>query len=176
MDCKIQRGYKKKKKRRMKNKHPLKFVTHSYRVSFLAERFGWMPGARYTNLRDVRKFERVGFLDIDWKNYDFKRHLEATKAWRPFITVAKDLESRDEINRVLDEAWELSLYCEHVVVVPKDIDLAGELDTIVPDSFLLGYSVPTKYGQTPIHPSAFKRPVHLLGGRPDVQRRLGDVM
>ncbi len=52
----------------------LKFVTHSKRVSSIAKRLGWLPGARYTNLRDVRKFDQIGFLDIDWKNYNFRRH------------------------------------------------------------------------------------------------------
>lgn len=42
--------------------------------------------------------------------------------------------------------------------------------------FRLGYSVPTRYGGTPISPEHFIGDVHLLGGRPDVQRRLADVM
>ncbi len=42
----------------------------------------------------------------------------------------------------------------------------------IPSSYLLGYSVPTKYGGAPIPLGYFTRPVYLLGGRPDVQRRL----
>ena len=45
----------------------------------------------------------------------------------------------------------------------------------VDHAFVLGFSVPTKYGATHLHPSAFtNRAVHLLGGRPDVQRTLGN--
>jgi hypothetical protein len=47
---------------------------------------------------------------------------------------------------------------------------------VIPPDFLLGFSVPTKYGGTAIPMTAFRRPVHLLGGRPDVQRRLGSVL
>lgn len=55
---------------------------------------GWRPGARYTNLRDVRhvQFEEYGFLDIDWKNYCFDSHLAAAAKVRPFVTVARDIE------------------------------------------------------------------------------------
>ena len=53
----------------------LKFVVHSHRVLRIARRYGWLPGARYTNLRDVRKCDRVGFLDIEWRNYSFERRL-----------------------------------------------------------------------------------------------------
>src|SRR6266849_4827134 len=66
----------------------LKFVAHSHRVLRIARRYGWLPGARYTNLRDVRRCDRVGFLDIEWKNYSFERHLKAAKATRPAITVS----------------------------------------------------------------------------------------
>ena len=161
---------------KIKGQSVIKFVTHSGRVLSIATSYGWLPGARYTNLRDVRKYDRLGFLDIDWKNYSFECHLAVAKRTQPFMTVAKDVESVKEIDRVLDQAWELSQYSDYVVVVPKDVRLAEEIDLFIPKDFILGYSVPTKYGGTCISPRAFKRPVHLLGGRPDVQRRLGNMM
>jgi hypothetical protein len=63
-----------------------------------------------------------------------------------------------------------------VVIVPKDPLLESKLSKAIPPEFLLGFSVPTRYGGTEISPLAFKRPVHLLGGRPDVQRRLANQM
>lgn len=69
-----------------------KFVNHSKRVGNIARAFGWLPGARYTNLRDVRSFDRLGFLDIEWMGYDFRRHLASAKRTRPLITVARDIE------------------------------------------------------------------------------------
>jgi len=154
----------------------LRFVAHSHRVLKIAHRFGWLPGARYTNLRDVRKYDRIGFLDIEWRNYSFKRHLAAAKATRPLITVALDVEDPRELPRILDQASELGLHCDRVIVVPKHPSLKNKLDSHIPKKFVLGYSVPTRYGGTMIPPEFFKRPVHLLGGRPDVQRRLANVM
>jgi hypothetical protein len=153
-----------------------KFVAHSATVGKIAVREGWLPAARYTNLRDVRRFDRVGFLDIDWKNYQFRVHLNAVRATRPAMTVARDLVRMSDLNRVVDEAEELRRYAGLVVVVPKAIRLAERIDAI-PTKFVLGFSVPTKYGATRLPVSAFRnRPVHLLGGRPDVQRRLGDSL
>jgi hypothetical protein len=154
----------------------IKFVAHSHRVLRIARRFGWLPGARYTNLRDVRKCDRVGFLDIDWRNYSFRRHLEAAKATRPLVTVALDVEDPQALSRILDQASELGLHCESVIVVPKHPSLRNKLDSHIPKRFILGYSVPTRYGGTMIPPAFFRRPVHLLGGRPDVQRKLAEIM
>lgn len=154
----------------------LKFVNHSATVLEIAVAHGWLPGARYTNLRDVRRFSRLGFLDIDWKQYDFCRHLEAASVTRPVMTVARDVEDRRDLKRTLDQAYRLLEFAAHVVVVPKDARLESKLDREIPPDFLLGFSVPTRYGGTKLAPHAFNRPVHLLGGRPDVQRRLAGLM
>ena len=92
------------------------------------------------------------------------------------MTVARDMVNAEDLPRILDEAWMLSEHCRYVVVVPKAVPLALELNTLIPADFLLGYSVPTRHGRTTLSPDAFRRPVHLLGGRPDVQRRLADQM
>jgi hypothetical protein len=153
-----------------------KFVAHSATVGTIAIREGWLPAARYTNLRDVRRFDRVGFLDIDWKNYQFRPHFNAVRTTRPAMTVARDLVRMCDLNRVLDEAEELRQYAGLVIIVPKAIRLAERID-LIPTKFVLGFSVPTKYGATRLPVAAFRnRAVHLLGGRPDVQRELGDSL
>ena len=154
----------------------LKCVAHSRSVLGIARRFGWLPGARYTNLRDLRRCETIGFIDIEWADYSFKRHLEAVKATHPMLTVAMDILDPKSLPRVLDQAFELSLHCERVVIVPKHMSLRHKLDSAIPKHFVLGYSVPTRYGGTMIPPKYFRRPVHLLGGRPDVQRKLAETM
>ena len=154
----------------------LKFVSHSHRVLQIAQQFGWQPAARYTNLRDVRRFDRLGFLDIDWKNYNFQQHLRAAKACKPLITVARDVEDIRDLPLILTQADELANHCFHVVLVPKDPRLEQNLEKIIPAHFILGYSVPTRYGGTRIRVEAFERPVHLLGGRPDAQRRIAERM
>lgn len=154
----------------------LKFVTHSKRVLRIAKRFGWLPGARYTNLRDIREFSAIGFMDIDWKDYDFRLHLAAVKLLRPKMTVARDVERHSRLNEIIDQAYELSRYADRVVIVPKDRRLGDKLDRI-PLNFILGFSVPTRYGKTAIRPECFgSRSVHLLGGRPDIQRELARQM
>lgn len=155
-----------------------KYVAHGRAVQQLAEKCGWYPAARYTNLRDVRRvaFTKVGFLDIHWKRYSFARHLESVRAVSPLMTVARDIESIWETDAVLREAEALARHASFVVIVPKDRRLARKLDSVVPREYLLGYSVPTRYGGTSIRPEFFTRPVHLLGGRPDIQRQLGNLM
>jgi hypothetical protein len=154
----------------------MRFVAHSSTVISIAAGFGWRPGARYTNLRDIRHVESVGFLDIDWKQYDFGRHLAVVKRLTPCVTVARDILHPRELRMVLSEAQALAQHACHVVVVPKAPSLGPDLMRKIPASFLLGYSVPTAYGGTSIAPEYFRRPVHLLGGRPDVQRALADRM
>lgn len=149
-----------------------KFIAHSRSVLDIAVRYGWKPGARYTNLRDVRTFKNIGFLDIHWKQYSFEMHLDVAREIRPFMTVAKDIESFDELHIVIEQAKILQKYSNYVVIVPKHPSLSMVMEDIIPNNFVLGYSVPTKYGGSPIPPYHFKRPVHLLGGRPDTQRRL----
>lgn len=154
----------------------LKFVAHSKKAISIALTLGWHPGARYTNLRDVKSFRfcSTGFLDIDWKRYDFHRHLEAAAEQRPRLTIARDVESIFQLDSILREAEELRKYSELVAIVPKDRNLDGRLGELIPKEFILGYSVPTSYGATSVSTESFDRPVHLLGGRPDVQRRLAD--
>jgi hypothetical protein len=120
--------------------------------------------------------DRLCFLDIDWKNYNYRRHIAVAQEYRPFLTVARDIESIAELPAILDEAWHLAEFSQNVIVVPKDPGLADRLDIDIPARFILGYSVQTRYGGTPIPPACFRRPTHLLGGRPDVQRRLAALM
>jgi len=154
----------------------IKIVNHSKKAAKLAKRYGWLPGARYTNLRDVRTFDRLGFLDIDWKSYDYRRHLEVARDTRPLMTVARDIERSNQLSRTIDQAYALNEHADVVIIVPKCPSIARRLDELIPKDFVLGFSVPTKYGATSISPSNFRRPVHLLGGRPDRQRQLAELM
>jgi hypothetical protein len=74
--------------------------------------FGWQPGARYTNLRDVKHLPHVYFVDIDWKNYKFERHLEAVRQVNPTMTVARDVMEGDHLDDVLHEASILATFAE----------------------------------------------------------------
>jgi len=145
---------------------------HSKFVLEIAVRHRWLPGARYTNLRDIREFNEIGFIDIDWKNYDFDMHLWSAKKIQPLLTIARDLESAEDLDTTIFQAEKLLKYCREVCIVPKDRAIEDTMERIVPKKFLFAYSVPTKYGGTEIPAENFKRPTHLLGGCPDVQRAL----
>jgi hypothetical protein len=154
----------------------MKIVNHSRKTLEIATELGWHVGARYTNLRDIKTFKNVAFIDIDWKNYNFKKHLEAVKLIKPKMTVARDIENIDDFESIMKEAEILNQYCEEIIIVPKARELINKLD-LIPEKYILGYSVPSKYGKTDIPPESFKnRRVHLLGGRPDVQRKLANFM
>jgi len=120
--------------------------------------------------------QSIGFIDIDWKNYNFKNHLEIVKKIRPFMTVARDLEDAILLDQVISEAKKLSKYCSRIIIVPKDKKLKDDIEYILGKSnkFILGYSVPTGYGKTNIPVRYFKGPIHLLGGRPIIQRRIAN--
>tara|TARA_R100000353_G_scaffold89567_2_gene66235 strand:- start:1973 stop:2650 length:678 start_codon:yes stop_codon:yes gene_type:complete len=156
----------------------LKFIAHSKKAVCIAAQHGWYPGARYTNLRDVKTFdfEGFGFLDIDWKNYDFSRHIDAASQKKPKMTIARDVECIFKLDHILREAEQLALHSEHVAIVPKDPLLNGRIGELIPSKYILGYSVPTRYGGTNVSLQSFDRPVHLLGGRPDVQRQLAEKL
>lgn len=156
----------------------LKFVAHSKKAIGMAKKHGWHPAARYTNMRDVKsfKFSSIGFLDIDWKNYNFDRHLETAFKYNPKITIARDIECIFQLESILKEAECLLKHSMHVALVHKDPKLNGRLSELIPQEFLLAFSVPTKYGGTKVSIESFDRPVHLLGGRPDVQRRLAEKL
>ena len=100
----------------------IKFVAHSKKAISIAQQHGWFPAARYTNMRDVRSFEfgSNGFLDIDWKNYDFGKHLDTAAKYKPKITLARDVECICQLEGILQEADRLLRHADHVAIVPKE--------------------------------------------------------
>ncbi len=96
---------------------------------------------------------------------------------RPRLTVAQDVLDISNLPEVIDQAYSLLKYSEDVIIVPKAIEFEGCISDLIPDDFVIGYSVPTKYGGTTLPLQSFgRRRVHLLGGRPDIQRKLADVL
>lgn len=155
---------------------PRLYVAHGRDVLRAAKDCGWKIGTRYSNLRDARCLGGPNFIDIDWKNYSFERHIEAVKNYRPELTVARDWVEDGLLNNILDEAYQLSEYCDQVIIVPKDYKSATSMERRVPAEFIFGYSVPTGYGSTKIPTSCFIRGVHLLGGRAHQQLNLRGIL
>lgn len=156
---------------------PLRFAAHSRFVQDITVAHGWLPAARYTNLRDVRSYDSLGFLDIEWKAYDFALHLRAAKATRPHLTIARDVTDLGQLSRILEEGDQLLEWCDRVAIVPKDsrFNLSG-VSSLIPERFMLAYSVPTRYGGTDVRPDLFDRETHLLGGSPAKQLALANSL
>lgn len=135
---------------------------------------GWKAGARSSALArypdsDFQRYPIV-FIDNEYADYDHKLHLEQVAKYRPKYATVRDLMTRGQCeeagieyyppDKILEWAEELAQYAENVIVIPK-FDLLDE----IPEQYVLGYSVPSSYGGTPIPAARFKgRRVHLLGG------------
>lgn len=115
----------------------------------------------------------ISFVDIDYRQPDFTRHLAVVKKHQPKYATVPDLSETEvsmaDIARAVKQAEQLASYCETTLIVPK---LSGQLP-LVPPEYGIAYSVPTSYGGAKY--GAWKlagRHVHLLGGSPHEQMRL----
>lgn len=126
----------------------------------------------------------IDFVDNEFKEYNHEQHVAAVKALSPKYATVRDLMTRSQcedagidfytFDEIIDLARDVAQYAENVIVIPKYDCIAD-----IPDEFMLGYSVPTSYGGTPLPIERFVgRRVHLLGGRWKRQRNalaiLGD--
>ena len=116
----------------------------------------------------------VYFADQDWKNPDRTVYMGHVARLRPHVATVIDWEREEQFAEVMDWAEAVTQYAERVIIIPK---VAGQLhripDRINGKEVVLGYSVPTKFGGTPVPIWEFgQRPVHLLGGSPHKQMRL----
>jgi hypothetical protein len=121
--------------------------------------------------REKIEKHRCIFVDNDYSNYNHDIHLEAVRNIKPKYATVRDIMSTQQcadagighfsLEKILDWAEELREFAENVVVIPKYEDAIDK----IPDYFMLGYSVPSSHGRTPIPLKLFShRRVHLLGG------------
>lgn len=145
----------------------------------LAVKSGWLYGVRSSDgvcgTAERQEKHRPQFIDNHYHNYDHAQHLAALKRWHPKYATVRDIMTPEQcgaaginyypLEQILDWAEELSSHAENVMLIPK-YDCIDKL----PDKFMLGYSVPTSYGGTPLPVEMFKgHRVHLLGGSPKRQ-------
>lgn len=136
----------------------------------IARAAGWEGGVR-SGTQIYPAARPLALLDIDWKRPHWERHLKVAAAERPALAAVPDLECESQLPRLLEQAEELAPFCESLLIIPKtEADLPGRIGG---RPVILGYSVPTTYGGCPLMVTEFRdRPVHLLGGSPNKQRRL----
>lgn len=114
----------------------------------------------------------ITFIDNDYANYDHELHMAAVRHFKPKYATTRDIMTEAQceeagiayysFEQIMDWAKEVEQYAEHVIIIPK-VDCLAE----IPEKYLLGYSVLSSYGVTPIPLSKFKaapQQIHLLGG------------
>lgn len=149
---------------------------------FLAARAGWKIGIRSAQKGIGRihgsadkpetwqhAFD-LTFIDNDYHHYDHAVHLAAVAKFKPKYATVRDVMTQTQckeagipyfpLSQILDWAEELNEHTQNVIVIPK-YDCIDK----IPAKHVLGFSVPTSHGGTPLSTDAFKgRRVHLLGG------------
>ena len=116
------------------------------------------------------KRHKVQFVDNDFHDYNHAHHAEIVRQYLPKYATVRDIMMPEQctaagikyypLEQVMDWAAEIAEYAQNVIVIPK-YDCLDQ----IPDRYMLGYSVPTSYGGTPLPVEMFKgRRVHLLGG------------
>jgi len=140
---------------------------------YLAKACGihWGIQSQRTMLRDDWAMPNVlTFIDNDYLKYNHELHLDVIKKYKPKYATVRDIMTEGQCERagiayysyeqILAWAEELSQYAENVIMIPK-YDIIDK----IPEKYMLGYSVPSSHGSTPLPVEAFKgRRVHLLGG------------
>lgn len=135
-------------------------------LSPIAASMGFLLGARSDSAR-VIKYK--GMIDINWKNYNWDNHLSVVKDHQPKYSVAPDITNREQLNKTINNAYELKKWSDFVIVVPKENNLIND----IPNDFVIGVSVPSNYaGFVPMGAELSGRKAHLLGGSPRKQLEL----
>lgn len=161
----------------------------------IARRIGWGIGVLSEHYRSVLKhrerFERmpkdIAFMDNPYRDYDHVAHVNAVMAVQPTSCTTRDLFTKQQcvdegleyfsLEQTIEQASDLAPYVDDLILIPKYDCLDDIPETISGKRVVLGYSVPTSYGGTPMPISAFKgRPIHLLGGPWGKQRSYLNLM
>lgn len=119
---------------------------------------------------------KMGFVDNEFKEYDHAKHVDAVRNLRPQYATVRDIMTKTQceqagieyydINQILEMAEEVAEHADNVIIIPK-YDCIDD----IPEKYMLGYSIPSSYGGTPLLLERFKgRRTHLLGGNWKKQR------
>lgn len=129
-------------------------------------------GFRYGSCLPETVYYPLYMADQDWKKPNRPAYMTALAQHKPEVATVLDWEEDDQLPEVLSWAEDAAAFVQSaIIIIPK---VAGEVYRIPPTvggkRIILGYSVPTRYGQTPCLPEEFTgRQVHLLGGSPHRQ-------
>jgi len=142
----------------------------------------WTPMAYYSGLKwgiqsnskvlseNYKPHYIVTFVDNVYTEYKHENHLEVVKRFKPKYCTVRDIMTEEQckvagiayysFEQIMTWAEELAQYCPNVIVIPKYDCIKDVLK-----KFMLGYSIPTSHGGTPLPVDLFRgRRIHLLGG------------
>ncbi|MGW1071562.1 DUF6610 family protein [Streptomyces sp. NPDC002537] len=152
-------------------------------ITLAAYEMGFLPGIISTSLGAARDMAqrlpgvRLGFMDNEWHDYDHAVHVAAVAETRPKYATVRDAMTKQQceetgveflpLSRILEMAEDVAEHADNVIVIPK----YDCLDKI-PEQYVVGFSVPTSYGGTPMPIESLRgRRIHLLGGSWTKQRQ-----
>jgi ParB-like chromosome segregation protein Spo0J len=182
-----------------KRKAPLDLIfstsaSGSHAEGQAAMRLGWQVGVISSGIRAARMFyqrfpraPRLAFMDNEWHDYDHAAHLTAVAEMRPRYATVRDLVTKEQareagvewhsLGDTLVMAEQIAEHVDNVILIPK-YDVLGQLPhTIGKARVVLGYSVESSYGGTPLPIETFRGwPIHLLGGSWTTQRAYLNLM
>jgi hypothetical protein len=140
------------------------------RLAILA---GWLYGARLP-ARGLAAYP-LALADQDWRHPARARYMACLAKYRPALATVLDYEDEAQLAEVLSWAEEAAQHVrEGIILVPKVPGCIASLPRrIGGKDVILGYSVPTSHGASPLGLWEFRgRPLHLLGGSPQRQREV----
>lgn len=116
----------------------------------------------------------VHFADQDWKNPNRETYIRWIKRHKPSLATVLDWEKPEQYDEVMDWAHEISDYVKEILIIPKIPGTVKDIPHRINGKRVrIAYSVPTRYGGSPVTIEEIgDRPVHLLGGSPHKQMSL----
>jgi hypothetical protein len=135
----------------------------SHRFAEIANRCGFLYGCR----SDHKPTLKVEFADVNYKKPDFQAHADFVNYHRPKYAVVPDIFNLKDLDSSLRYAE--TLQSDFVIIVPKIVGIIPRLAK----NIVIGFSIPSSYGAAPMGllDEIGNRPVHLLGGSPQMQLR-----
>lgn len=157
-------------------------------VAWVATDLGVKIGCNSSDNRiyDTEKYLwnfKIEFIDNDFRRYDHAKHSKAVEFIKPKYATVRDIMTEKQceveskrigktveyypLEQILEWAADLKRLSPktNIIVIPKYDCLKK-----IKGNYVLGFSIPTSHGATPLDEELFKgRPVHLLGGRFDEQ-------
>lgn len=118
------------------------------------------------------------FVDQKYKKPNLEKYVVAVAQQKPRLATVLDWERWEQLGTVIEWAETIAEHVQTIIIIPKVLDGIERLPHLIGGKPVrLGYSVPTSFGGTVVPLREFLGwPVHLLGGSPNMQRKLSSYL